>query len=300
MEVVFKKYPKIYRVGHRETEGIFDGGVVVVEEKMDGANVRWMYDPDKGLRFGSRNIELTDSKDPGQFKKFKEWLDDFDVKDFTPYYVYYGEYMIPHSINYDWDKVPTVLGFDVYDPQSERFLNYDTVKDEFERLGIPLVPVIDIRDSNEIKADPSYLETVIPVSRYYSGKAEGVVFKNYDKQLFAKLVSEEFREVNAQTFGKSKKQAKKESPESYLLEKYVPPHRVEKIIRKLMDEGHSLDMVMMKELPKLVWNDLVEEEAENILNEKITVNLPKFKKMIVKRCVNVLQRMISMRAIGAL
>jgi|Deesub1362A_J573_1020465.scaffolds.fasta_scaffold00330_44 hypothetical protein len=295
MEVVFKKYPKVFRVGHRETQDLFKEGTVVVEEKMDGANCRWMYDGEK-LRFGSRNVELTEGKDLGQFKKFKEWLDDFNPKDFGTYLIYYAEYMIPHTIQYDWDKTPLILGFDIYDLQLDRFLDYDQVKEEFERLGIEMVPVVDIRHVSEI--DENYLNEVIPESKYYSGRAEGVVFKNYKTQTFGKLVSEEFKEVNQQVFGKSKKHA--QSPEEYILEKYIPPRRVEKVVQALMDEGHELGMELMRFLPKKVWEDLIQEEAANILNEKVTINLPKLKKMMVKRCVNVLQRMIAMRAVNAL
>jgi len=94
------------------------------------------------------------------------------------------------------------------------------------------------------------------------------------------------------TFGGSRKQVK--TPEEYLLEKYCPPRRIEKIIQKLVHEYNMpIDMSMMKELPKAVFEDIAEEEAKSILRENITVNLQRFRKMVAKRCVNVLQREIA-------
>ena len=289
----FHRYPKIFRVGHEKTQGIFRKGEIVVEEKMDGANVRWMYDPKEDrLRFGSRKIELTDAKDGGQFSKFIEWVKELDINDLEPSHIYYAEYMIPHTIQYDWDRTPMILGFDVLAPEG-KFVNHDDAKSLFEAINVEFVPVIDVRKFYEI--DDEYLNQVIPESRYYNGKAEGVVFKNYELQKFAKLVAEGFKEVNEQIFGKGKKKAKSESPEMYILEKYCPPRRIEKKILELEKQGHPLDMTMMSVLPKAVWEDLISEESMNILNENVTLNLPKLRKLIPKRCVNVLQRMMAMR-----
>ena len=294
---VFKTYQKILRVGHKDTEGIFDNGIVIVEEKMDGANVRWMLDSEnEELRFGSRKVELTHAKDPGQFTRFVEWLkENISVMDLEEDYVYYAEYMIPHTIQYNWRKTPLILGFDIYDCHAEEFVTLEEAQELFENINVPFVPVIDIRDSSEITLD--YLDKVIPESKYYNGTAEGVVFKNYDKQLFAKLIAEGFKEVNEQVFGKGKKQAMREDPTLYILKKYCPPRRIEKIIKKLEKESHEIEMSLMKILPKTVWEDLLEEEAASILNEKVVVDLPRLRKLLTKRCVNVLQRYITMRSL---
>ena len=294
----FKQYPKIFRVGHEKCKGIFSKGKVVVEEKMDGANVRWCYDPEQDcIRFGSRKMELTNAKDYGQFKRFAEWVKQLNPDDLVPGYIYYAEYMIPHTIQYDWSKTPMLLGFDVWD--GEKFLNWHDAKSLFENITVAFVPVLDVRPVTAI--DEEYLNDVIPESKYYNGLAEGVVFKNYELQLFAKLIAEPFKEMNEQVFGKAaKKSLKQTSPEEYVIEKYIPPRRIEKIITSLIDEGKPLDMSLMRELPKRVWTDVVEEEGTNILNENVTLNLKKLRKMIPKRCVNVLQRMIALKELNVL
>lgn len=292
----FIKYPKIYRLGHKNTEGILNIGKIIVEEKCDGSNIR--FGKYNGVfRYGSRRRELTnitDEKDLGQFVRFVGWVQQYvdDVKDG---YIYFGEYMIPHTIQYDWSRVPTVLGFDIWDIEKQRWLDYDEKVKEFERLGIPIVPLVDIRDASEI--DEKYLENVIPQSKFYNGLAEGVVFKNYDQQLFAKLIAEGFKEKNEKVFGKGKKKARQEGGEVYLLEKYVPPRRVEKVIQALVDEGYELDMKLMEVLPRRVLDDVVEEEGIEIFRENVSIDFRKFRKMISKRCVNVLQRMIAIKSV---
>jgi len=290
----FSRYPKIFRIGHEETQGIFDEGYVTVEEKVDGANVRWMYDPEQDrIRFGSRNRELTDLKDFRQFKKFGDWVRQLDPDDLVPGNIYYAEFMIPHTIPYNWRKTPMLVGFDVFNGV---FMNHEEAIEQFKQIDVEFVPVIDVIKADEI--DERYLEKVIPESRYYSGVAEGVVFKNYKLQKFTKLVSEGFREINQQVFGKGKKYAR--SPEEFIIEKYIPPRRVEKVVYSLMDEGFELNMKLMNELPKRVWNDVVIEEGANILNENLTINLKKLRKTIPKRCVNVIQRLMALKEVGAL
>ena len=291
----FIRYPKIYRLGHKENENIFSNGKIYVEEKMDGANVRWKCEGSI-IRYGSRRRELTEVDDVGQFEKFREWVLGFNSEELKEGYEYFGEYMIPHTIRYDWDRVPIVLGFDIYDLERGHFLSYDEKVKEFERIGVPVVPLVDERDVSEI--DDKYLEHIIPESKYYNGQAEGVVFKNYDLQIFAKLVAENFKERNEKVFGGSKKKAVKEGDnEKYLLEKYVPVRRVEKVIQSLVDEGHELDMKLMEILPRRVLDDVIEEEGIEIFRETITIDMRRFRKLISKRCVNVLQRMIAQRAV---
>jgi len=288
----FIRYPKIYRLGHEKNRGIFERGIVYVTEKVDGANFRFMNDGGR-LRYGSRRRELTGVDDVGQFRRAVEKVLEFEPGDLHEGWVYFVEYMIPHTIQYDWNRTPLFLGIDIWN--GEKWLSYDEAEKEFARLGIEIVPLVDVRDVSEI--DEHYLDKVIPKSKYYNGEAEGVVFKNYDLQIFAKLVSERFKERNEKVFGKSKKKARQEGCEAYLLEKYVPPRRVEKVIQALVDEGYRLSMELMTVLPRRVLEDVIEEEGAEIFRENCTVDFRKFRKLISRRCYNVLQRMLAVQSV---
>jgi len=290
----FVKYPKIFRLGHEKNREIFEDGEdeIIIEEKVDGANFRF-GNIDGKLHYGSRRVDFVEKGSVAeQFVKAVDEVKRLEDK-LRPGYVYFVEYMIPHTIQYDWDRVPVFLGFDIYDVEKKKFIDYDKKIEEFARLGIEVVPLVaKVKASN---IDEKFLESVIPESRYYNGLAEGVIFKNYGKQLFAKLIAEKFKEMNKEVFGGSKKQAK--TDEEYLLEKYVPPRRVEKVIQSLLNEGYVLSMELMKILPMRVLDDVIEEEGFEIFRENKVVDLRKFRKMISKRCVNVLQRMIAVNAI---
>jgi len=284
------EYPKIKRLGHEDNKHIWDC-VVYVEEKVDGANFRFGVDDSGKLHFGTRNVDLTDVQEeqyPKRFRRAIEYVKELAPK-LTRGYIYFAEYMIPHTIQYNWDKVPILVGFDIYDTHAKRFLPYHEKVSEFERVGIEVVPLVTVLDT---KPSVEQLNKIIPKSKYYSGLAEGVVFKNYALGIFAKLVAERFKEYNAVVFGASNKKNIKDETKK-IFETYFTPARVEKIIWKLHDVGHPLDMTMMRYLIREVIKDVVEEEGFNIFLKARYVDFYKLRKMLSKRCVNVLQRIIA-------
>ena len=84
----FIRYPKIYRVGHKNTRDIFSNpeDEIIVEEKIDGANFRFGVIDGK-LRFGSRKVDLTDKNDYGQFKKAVEFVKSLDTSKMRPNHI---------------------------------------------------------------------------------------------------------------------------------------------------------------------------------------------------------------------
>ena len=289
----FPKYPKIRKLGHKETKGIWDGKVVV-EEKIDGANFRFMYDPDLGtVRWGTRNVDYTGvprEQWPKRFEKQWRWvLGNMDIiaRNY-PGHVFYAEAVLPHTIQYDWDRFPApLIGFDVLAPNG-RWLSYPENKQVFERIGLPFVPVIGI-----LKERPSLdeFEKLVPKSQFYDGIAEGVVLKNYDNGIFAKVLSKKFVETNRSVFGKSKKEIKDETEKWF--EYLFSPRRIEKTIERLVDEGHELDMRLMRDLIYEVMKDAVEEEGLEFISRANEVNIRRMRKMLSRRCQNILTRKIA-------
>ena len=291
----FPKYPKIRRLGHEETKGVWDG-TVVVEEKIDGANFRFMYDPElDAVRWGTRNVDYTgvDMADwPRRFERQWRWvLEHSDRLAEFPGWVFYAEAVLPHTIQYDWDRFPApLIGFDVLTP--EGWLPYPENKEAFEAIGLPFVPVVDILTQKPVLEK---FEELVPKSAFYDGTAEGVVLKNYDNGVFAKVLSEKFVEANRMTFGKNKKEIKDETERWF--EYLFSPRRVEKVIQRMVDEGHELSMKMMRELIYEVVADAVEEEGFEFFRRANTVDIRRIRKMLSKRCQNVLQRVMAERTL---
>ena len=74
--------------------------------------------------------------------------------------------------------------------------------------------------------------------------------------------------------------------------------RIEKAIFSLMDEGYALDRGLMKYLPKLIYEDVWEEEWKEIAFSNWILDLKRIRKLIAKRAFNVLERMVIGNNIG--
>jgi len=109
---------------------------------------------------------------------------------FLPEHVIYGEYLkYRHSVKYD--QLPAwIIGFDVLDLNTGRLLEREEKTRLFRNIGLPCVPLLfkgRIKSQQELTA---FLERKSAFST--TEKIEGIVIKNYDAQLFGKIVSYEF------------------------------------------------------------------------------------------------------------
>ncbi len=117
---------------------------LVIEEKVDGANLGISFDADGNVRVQNRGEYLHIPRS-GQWKKLGIWLTprtDELFEHLTDRYILFGEWCYAqHSVFYgylpDW-----FLGFDVYDKQTDRFLSSGRRGDLFEKMSINPVPQI--------------------------------------------------------------------------------------------------------------------------------------------------------------
>ena len=166
----FKKYGKIKAVGHDDNKELLLNldDEVVIEEKMDGGNFRF-YIKDSNIFFGSRTRDLdNDNPNTKAFNRciefVKERLQDKDLK-LLEGRIYYGECMISHTMQYDWEKIPPFLGFDIYDIEKKKYLARK--EDLFIGMGLPVVPLIDKMDVKSFLIDP-LTDDIVPKSVYAS------------------------------------------------------------------------------------------------------------------------------------
>ncbi|MGA6926762.1 MAG: RNA ligase family protein [Desulfosarcina sp.] len=118
---------------------------IVVEEKVDGANLGISFDSDGNIRAQNRGAYLQ-FPSSGQWKKLADWLvprtEDL-FEHLTDRYILFGEWCYArHSIFYD--RLPDwFLGFDVYDKQAGRFLSCSRRDTLLKATHIYRVPMID-------------------------------------------------------------------------------------------------------------------------------------------------------------
>ena len=294
-EVVVHKYHKIRLLGSPETVHIFDNPEddIVIEEKIDGSNLRVYMNGDTKI-FGSRRVLFkTDDKIDPQMREAVSFLKKKLPATVSYPVVVYGEAKTHRRLKYDYDRMPPFQLFDIYSVELEWYMPLEYIQAKSEEWGIPMVPVVDVVKAGELRK--RYIDDdIVPVSAYGDIKAEGVVLKNYKRQIFAKYVRSDLAE--------SKKNRSK--PEDNLdnqatlvfIGRHVTKERIEKAIYRLVDDGNPLAMQLMKELPQEVLIDLYEETD---LKELKDVNMRLLKKSIAQRCVKVLKEMILSQALRA-
>ena len=137
----FHKYPKIKLIGNEENKELLldPEDEIVIEEKIDGANFRFMYHDGKFI-FGSRTRELgepgDDNKSWGRCIGYiQRLMKKGDYNDF----IFYGENCIRHSTPYDFETMPPFLGFDIYDLVECEFMPWKDAKGIYEQIDIECI-----------------------------------------------------------------------------------------------------------------------------------------------------------------
>lgn len=311
---MLSKYPKIYTIGKEEIQDLLkdESAHIVIEEKIDGANFRFMVNPEDGtLLFGSRTKELASDTDEagGNWKRCIEYLK--KIHETTPFekgYAYYGECCTRHSMDYNWDQIPPFLLFDIMDLSTGKFVQ-QTSKVFMISGKLSTVPFIwggTVKEfygwmyNNGTKFED---DSIVPKSKYASlsakdQKAEGIVIKDYNRQIFGKYVRAAFKELNKEVFGEGKAHFA-DTDDERIVAAFCTNARIDKIIFKLIDEGHKLDMPLMEHLPRRVIDDIMEENWKEISWSSWSINFKSVRKKITSRCLAVLKQMITNQALNS-
>lgn len=299
--MTFHKYTKIKTLGDRNNKGILTiPGKVVIQEKIDGANFAFFVE-NNILHFCSHNQNLTDSEQIAKtgmpnWKGIKPVLDLWFAhpEKFNNVLYYYAESMQKHTLTYP-DEMEGFIGYDILDMRTMELINWKDTKNEFEFLGLPFIHTHFEKDIKDINIDE--LTNLWQKSVYRDGKAEGIVIKRYDIKninddpLFAKIVDDDFKEQNLKAFGRHE-QKSKSTDDTKIVEIYCTEGRIEKMIYKLHDEGHEIEMPLMQILPKRITEDILEEEIISIYNKFKNINFRQLNKGISNKCPTILKKVI--------
>ena len=118
---------------------------LVVEEKVDGANLGISFDSEGNIRAQNRGAYLH-LPSTGQWNKLAEWLasrTDALFEQLTDRYILFGEWCYAqHSVVYD--RLPDwFLGFDIYDRSTAHFFSCTRRDGIFRTISISQVPRVD-------------------------------------------------------------------------------------------------------------------------------------------------------------
>lgn len=147
---------------------------LVVEEKVDGANLGISFDSEGNLFLQNRGSHL---KFPaaGQWKKLEQWLNpkmDALFETLTDRYILFGEWCYArHSVYYN-RLLDFFLGFDLYDKQAKKFFSTERRDKLFKKMGILSVPQI-AKDQYSV----SDIESLLTQSKISDEPAEGLYLR---------------------------------------------------------------------------------------------------------------------------
>jgi len=251
-----KRYPSIPRVENAPRE-LFDDGHLWLLEKVDGAFFGFSY---SGRGSSASAIEIGGIRIRTRFRTrittpsatFGERLDRDALRravDDIESIVFFGEAMHRHAIEYEWDRTPSVLGFDIWSDENGAFYPPDTTERIFKRVGLRPVNAFE-RERHARDFNPeSY---TVPQSNWYDGPAEGVIIRNKRGQR-ANLLHPAHRD------GEETTPVDASAPE--LAATYATRQRMKKIARRLED---CQQPVTVEAVHERVLEDIV-REAHNRL-----------------------------------
>lgn len=284
--VIGKKADGTDAIRPKNTGAFEVGDIIQISTKIDGANASIAWDETTGkLEIFSRTNLL---ESPGALRGFYDYIktnveskllehmatDSPELKD----YVIYGEWCVSHTVQYNKDWYNKWRVYDIWDKKNKCYLLQNHVETLCDAYGLEYI--------EELYYGPfiswDHCRSFIGKSTAYGPAQEGIVIKNQTKlnterpegPVYIKIVDEKFKE--AQHFNKGPKpvdpikEAEKQKA-AELASTIVTEARVRKIILKLVDEGilpaelQPKDMgLVMKSIPKLVFEDVMKEEAETV------------------------------------
>ena len=262
-------FPRIFTLGQRYIEKIFDNEVEVTE-KVDGSQFGFgkidgeLYIRSKGKK---QHIDCPDK----MFQAGIEYVQSIEAL-LPEDIMFYGEYLRKPKHNclcYDNFPKNHVALFGVRLKDGSFISDHDTLTKYASDLGVDVVPLIfkgKINNAEEVKA-------LLKTKSYLGGvDVEGVVIKNYEQDLVVgghitpimcgKYVSEAFKEVHQRDWkkdntGKGKFETFKET--------FKSKARWLKAIQYLRDNGELTESPRdIGKLMKQVNIDITAEEKENI------------------------------------
>lgn len=277
--VIGKKENGTDAIRPKNISSFVPGDIISISTKIDGANASIAWDETtQKLEIFSRT-NLLDS--PGALRGFYDYIK-LNVEPKTDWsqwsdYVFFGEWCVGHSIktyNKDWFNKWRV--YDIWSKKHNCYIVQTVVKNICKELGLEYI--------EELYHGPfiswEHCRSFLNKSTAYGPEQEGIVIKNQSRlgdlenkdPVYLKIVNDKFKESMH-----SKKEKKPIDPEVEAARKkaielaasVVTNARVKKILLKLVDEGKlpselkPKDMnLVMKLLPKLVFEDVCKEEKE--------------------------------------
>lgn len=268
--MTIRRWSKIFTLGDRYTEGIFDGPVSITE-KLDGSQLNFGVHPEHGLMFLTKGSTCHLGDNNKLFAPAVQYVHSIEHR-LSEGWTYHTETLAnPRHNTLVYGRVPTnnLALYGVSKTDGSQVTSYEALTEIASQLGIDVVPEIfnGVVGSDILTAIEEWLKRTS-----YLGNVtlEGVVIKNYAKEQFiggqllplmqAKFVSEAFKEKHKVAWPQNNK-----SPLVVIGDMVRTEARWMKAINRLKEnnewEQHPRDI---GKALKYLHQDLEEEDKEDI------------------------------------
>jgi len=274
-----RRWTKIFTLGDRYTDGIFEGPISITE-KVDGSQFNFGISPKDGLTFLTKGstCHVGDGN-----KLFAPAMDHIskNVRCLIEGWSYHGETLAsPRHNTLQYDRVPKghIALYGITKADGTQVSDHKTLKSYADELGIDVVPELFSGTWSDNPEHPPLIDFIMGFMdrESYLGKEkiEGVVIKNYGKEIFvggrllplmqAKFVSEKFKERHGVAWPQNNK-----GPLTVIGEMVRTQARWDKAIQRIKEDGtiqyHPRDIgAVLKNL----HTDLETEDKE-LIKEKL-------------------------------
>jgi protein-tyrosine phosphatase/energy-coupling factor transporter ATP-binding protein EcfA2 len=151
---------------------------VIVEEKVDGANLGISIEPDTyKILFQNRSHYITHNTH-SQFKKLSHWAEQhssqlFDILE-PGRHILFGEWLYSkHTVAYN--QLPNYfVVFDLYDKKQKQFYSRKHIEKLLEKTDLPLVPLVF---EGKLTSKKDVIDLLDTISKYGDEKIEGLYIK---------------------------------------------------------------------------------------------------------------------------
>lgn len=274
-----KKYMSIERLklpsesGTGNIMGFTEKDHIVIQEKIDGANGSFRYNPKlHEVEVFSRNTKLNEFNTLRGFYGYIKNVSTQIVSKY-PMFIFFGEWLVSHRVKYEEDMYNEFYLFDVFDISNNKYLSWNRVYELAIELGLKTVPIL----YDGVFISWEHCKSII------TDKMEGVIIKNQDHlngsnfktdiklPFYIKIINNKYSEITNKPnkLRENNVESEKIIEAKTAIEQIVTESRVHKEIFKMIDEGilpEDLSPenmgVIAKHLPKRVYNDCAKEEPE--------------------------------------
>ncbi|WP_135827593.1 RNA ligase family protein [Halorussus halobius] len=268
-----KQFPPIPPV--EDAPELFESGHLWIQEHVDGATLRFRLRDSGAFEFGDRSRVFEPGEVPVSYRHavrhVRERVDRAALReavDDVESVVFVGVATHRRAVDYDWDRLPSVLGVEVWNDDEGRFLPPDAVEQAYDRLGLEPVNTVQ-KEVRAVDFDPESYD--VPASAWDDGPAAGVVLRNKTGDR-ATLLRPEVRDADASV--------PVDATPGELAEEYVTRQRVEAVVAELEDEQRR---VAVDTVTDRIVERLAREEHARLFGGDRTVDPAAFRSAVAER-----------------